>query len=231
MLLCASILVAGTRIVDLEYWKIALLSGLDLVQLCGFENDGDVLGESEKRRLGITSTSLARFRNRIKCLIFTWSSSFQIHLDNSNSCDIAHFVLSNPSTIPMWLLCPFSISMATNQTSTASKQPANGWTRRDRPCDSCRRRKSRCIIPQDSETCIMCQSRQEECTYVENPQRRKRRRADDGNSPVDGTKPRYFLIFRSQHSYTNEIQISWCWEKYEIISCIYRTRCLIVFRY
>src|ERR1700692_928787 len=70
------------------------------------------------------------------------------------------------------------------------KLPVNGWTRRDRPCDACRRRKSRCIIPQDAETCIMCQSRSEECTYIQNPQRRKRRRAEDENSP-DATRPRY----------------------------------------
>src|SRR5258707_12414485 len=70
------------------------------------------------------------------------------------------------------------------------KLPVNGWTRRDRPCDACRRRKSRCIIPQDAETCIMCQSRSEECTFVQNPQRRKRRRAEDENSP-DATKSRY----------------------------------------
>ncbi|KAH8749605.1 fungal-specific transcription factor domain-containing protein [Hyaloscypha finlandica] len=70
------------------------------------------------------------------------------------------------------------------------KLPVNGWTRRDRPCDACRRRKSRCIIPQDAETCIMCQSRSEECTFIQNPQRRKRKRAEDENSP-DATRPRY----------------------------------------
>jgi hypothetical protein len=61
--------------------------------------------------------------------------------------------------------------------------PANGWTRKDRPCDACRRRKGRCIIPQDTETCIMCQSRSEECTFVETPQRRKRRKLEDQGSP------------------------------------------------
>lgn len=66
----------------------------------------------------------------------------------------------------------------------------NGWTRRDRPCDACRRRKSRCIIPQDSETCIMCQSRLEQCTFVQKPQGRKRRKVE-GDSPGDGTKPGY----------------------------------------
>ncbi|KAK0102211.1 Fungal specific transcription factor [Cadophora gregata] len=83
--------------------------------------------------------------------------------------------------------------MATNQpaggNSNASNVPVNGWTRRDRPCDACRRRKSRCIIPQDTETCIMCQSRSEQCTFIQNPQRRKRRRAEDEGSP-DAPKAR-----------------------------------------
>ncbi|RDW87826.1 hypothetical protein BP5796_03520 [Coleophoma crateriformis] len=67
---------------------------------------------------------------------------------------------------------------------------SNGYARRDRPCDACRRRKSRCIMLQDATVCIMCQSRSEECTFVENPQRRKRRKLDtDGSSP-DVSKPR-----------------------------------------
>ncbi|KAH9208787.1 fungal-specific transcription factor domain-containing protein [Leptodontidium sp. 2 PMI_412] len=83
--------------------------------------------------------------------------------------------------------------MATNQPAggniNVSNLPVNGWTRRDRPCDACRRRKSRCIIPQDTETCIMCQSRSEQCTFIQNPQRRKRRRVEDESSP-DAAKPR-----------------------------------------
>lgn len=40
----------------------------------------------------------------------------------------------------------------------------------------------------------MCQSRQEECTFVQKPQGRKRRKVEGGEtagSPGDGTKPRY----------------------------------------
>ena len=38
----------------------------------------------------------------------------------------------------------------------------------------------------------MCQSRQEECTFVQKPQGRKRRKVEGGDagSPGDGTKPR-----------------------------------------
>ncbi|TVY29666.1 Transcriptional activator protein [Lachnellula hyalina] len=75
-----------------------------------------------------------------------------------------------------------------NQNASAPKIPANGWTRKDRPCDACRRRKSRCIMPQDSETCILCQSRAEQCTFVQSPQRRKRRKLDEDEKNADGMK-------------------------------------------
>jgi len=76
----------------------------------------------------------------------------------------------------------------------ATKHPVgpgsgNGWTRKDRPCDACRRRKSRCIIPENTENCIMCHSRGEECTFVQTPQPRKRRRIDGGSE--DGSKAKY----------------------------------------
>ena len=78
--------------------------------------------------------------------------------------------------------------------------PANGWTRKDRPCDACRRRKGRCIIPQDTETCIMCQSRSEECTFVETPQRRKRRKLEEQGSP-ESAKPHYVTLQNIDSSY------------------------------
>jgi hypothetical protein len=94
-----------------------------------------------------------------------------------------------------------SISMTTNSApggqhngSTAAKvlaAPANGWTRKDRPCDACRRRKSRCIIPDGTDTCMMCHSRSEECTFVENPQRRKRRKVETGENSPEANKPRF----------------------------------------
>jgi hypothetical protein len=45
-------------------------------------------------------------------------------------------------------------------------------------------------MPQDTETCIMCQSRSESCTFIQSPQRRKRRRVDnDEKGP--GSKAEY----------------------------------------
>ncbi|EXJ86614.1 hypothetical protein A1O3_03567 [Capronia epimyces CBS 606.96] len=47
--------------------------------------------------------------------------------------------------------------------------------RPDRPCDSCRRRKSRCVINSDAVACVMCQFHRQACTFVEEavPRRRK----------------------------------------------------------
>ncbi|KUJ17850.1 uncharacterized protein LY89DRAFT_732561 [Mollisia scopiformis] len=88
-----------------------------------------------------------------------------------------------------------NVSIAANKIST------NGWTRKERPCDSCRRRKSRCIIPQDAETCIMCQSRGEQCTFVQNPQRRKRRKVEeDSTGSPDTSKPRSPESERNVHA-------------------------------
>jgi hypothetical protein len=45
-----------------------------------------------------------------------------------------------------------------------------------RPCDSCRKRKSRCEI-QDGETaCVLCKFHHQICLFNENPQPRKRRK-------------------------------------------------------
>ncbi|KAJ5061979.1 nitrogen regulatory protein OTam [Bipolaris maydis] len=44
-----------------------------------------------------------------------------------------------------------------------------------RPCDPCRRRKSRCEKPDDHQPCLLCRFHHQECTFNENPPPRKRR--------------------------------------------------------
>ena len=51
-------------------------------------------------------------------------------------------------------------------------------SRRERPCDGCRRRKSKCVL-QESRRCVLCEFHKQECTFVENAQPRKRK-VDDG---------------------------------------------------
>jgi hypothetical protein len=104
-------------------------------------------------------------------------------------------------------------SMATNSgTGSHSNGSAplkiNGWTRKDRPCDACRRRKSRCIIPEGTEVCLMCQSRAEECTFVQSPQRRKRRKVETSENSPEANKPRYIssiIAGRKPRAFANQI--------------------------
>ncbi|KAK0712416.1 fungal-specific transcription factor domain-containing protein [Lasiosphaeria miniovina] len=61
-------------------------------------------------------------------------------------------------------------------------------TRTDRPCDVCRRRKSRCAKEPDQDRCVLCTFHDRECTYLDAPQPRKKRAefADDRAISVDG---------------------------------------------
>ena len=51
--------------------------------------------------------------------------------------------------------------------------------RRDRPCDACRRRKSRCVMHQGAELCVLCELHKQTCTFVEDPLPRKRKASGD----------------------------------------------------
>ncbi|CAK7211026.1 hypothetical protein SCUCBS95973_000990 [Sporothrix curviconia] len=58
--------------------------------------------------------------------------------------------------------------------------PTRRTTRTERSCDTCRRRKLKCVRETDQERCVLCIFHQRECTYLDEPrQRRKRRRKDD----------------------------------------------------
>lgn len=65
---------------------------------------------------------------------------------------------------------------------------------RGRPCDACRRRKSKCVTEQGKTICVLCHFHNQSCTYLERPQPRKRQ-ASSG-STVDGPsqvkRPRLF---------------------------------------
>ena len=52
-------------------------------------------------------------------------------------------------------------------------------SRRERPCDGCRRRKSKCVL-QESRRCVLCEFHKQDCTFVENAQPRKRK-VEDGS--------------------------------------------------
>ncbi|GME48792.1 Nitrogen regulatory protein [Neofusicoccum parvum] len=61
--------------------------------------------------------------------------------------------------------------------------------RRERPCDACRRRKSRCVIHEGALLCVLCEFHKQECTFVQSPLPRKRKINVDGQKE-DGAKKR-----------------------------------------
>jgi hypothetical protein len=50
-------------------------------------------------------------------------------------------------------------------------------SRSRRPCDSCRRRKSRCEMIDGATSCVLCRFHRQECTFLAHPQPRKRKAA------------------------------------------------------
>lgn len=68
-------------------------------------------------------------------------------------------------------------SAPSGQTNTggATGSSNNGRNRRDRPCDACRRRKSRCVMHEGALLCVLCEFHKQECTFLQSPQPRKRK--------------------------------------------------------
>lgn len=67
--------------------------------------------------------------------------------------------------------------------------------RKDRPCDACRRRKSKCVINDGETVCAACRMHNQQCTYVEDPRPRKRRVDGDGQGQ-ESAKKRCAYIYR-----------------------------------
>ncbi|RPA85500.1 hypothetical protein BJ508DRAFT_189361, partial [Ascobolus immersus RN42] len=64
---------------------------------------------------------------------------------------------------------------AATTTAISSGQPPTG-KKKDRPCDACRRRKSRCVMHEGEKSCVLCQFHSQDCTFVQSPQPRTKRR-------------------------------------------------------
>lgn len=62
--------------------------------------------------------------------------------------------------------------------------------RRERPCDACRKRKSKCVTHEgQNNVCAACSVHRQDCTYIEDPQPRKRR-LESGGKDADIPKRR-----------------------------------------
>ncbi|KAI5779873.1 fungal-specific transcription factor domain-containing protein [Peziza echinospora] len=100
---------------------------------------------------------------------------------------------SSSSTSPRNTTSTLDQSNASNNgTANSTKEPNNTTTtsdnnnppsitntrsRRDRPCDACRRRKSRCVLNEGTTVCVLCRFHNQDCTFLQSPQPRKRRLA------------------------------------------------------
>ncbi|KAI9812477.1 MAG: Fungal specific transcription factor [Pycnora praestabilis] len=113
---------------------------------------------------------------------------------------------SVPRSIPVPIAAakPRANSVLPGKTNLLCSKPmgstvesTGGRSRRDRPCDACRKRKSRCVIHESSKICVLCEFHKQDCTFVQSPQPRKRRLTSDGKeevnkrrSPENGSKSR-----------------------------------------
>lgn len=74
-----------------------------------------------------------------------------------------------------------NVSEASNYSSPEGNNNASVGRRpprADRPCDTCRKRKSRCVKEPSQDKCVLCTFHRRECTYLDEPQRRKKRKAE-----------------------------------------------------
>jgi hypothetical protein len=80
--------------------------------------------------------------------------------------------------------------VATPQSSTGSMTVnMSSRNRPRRPCDACRRRKSRCEVSEGETVCVLCKFHRQPCLFNENPQPRKKRKMSNGGSnDADGSR-------------------------------------------
>ena len=90
---------------------------------------------------------------------------------------------------------------ASMSSTTSAESGTNTRSRKDRPCDACRRRKSRCVINEGQTSCVLCQFHTQECTFVQSPQPRKRKLNIEGKEE-SVAKRRYAQIYIFSAAFT-----------------------------
>ncbi|KAJ7042475.1 hypothetical protein C8F04DRAFT_1076032 [Mycena alexandri] len=64
-------------------------------------------------------------------------------------------------------------------------------SRKNRPCDGCRRAKSRCAIPQSGPPCVECQQMNKQCTFDELPPERKKPKPSSPTTNIASTSSHF----------------------------------------
>ena len=94
--------------------------------------------------------------------------------------------------------------------SSASPQAISSTTvtipARRRPCDACRRRKSRCEFNEGQSSCVLCKFHRQPCLFNEDPQPRKKRKVDVDGGELEAEVRR--LNDGSQIPFPEDVSIS-----------------------
>ena len=91
---------------------------------------------------------------------------------------------------------PGKENLVTGKPTSNNGPISNVRSRRERPCDACRRRKSRCVIHEGAALCVLCDFHKQECTFVQSPLPRKRKVVDgDKKGSPNPTKKRCVYTF------------------------------------
>jgi hypothetical protein len=87
---------------------------------------------------------------------------------------------------------PGKENLVAGKPTSTNGSVSNIRSRRERPCDACRRRKSRCVINEGAALCVLCEFHKQECTFVQSPLPRKRKVVDgEKKDSPSTTKKRY----------------------------------------
>lgn len=99
-----------------------------------------------------------------------------------------------PAAIPT-MPAPAPSSQRSNDSRSTDSRPSPSAShkgskgRKERPCDACRRKKSRCVMSEAQPTsCVACSTHGHKCTFIEDPRPRKRRLDSDGKDPNLGKR-------------------------------------------
>lgn len=110
--------------------------------------------------------------------------------DNTSSPDLTSFGPAGPDPGAVPSRRSSIMDNASDASNYSSPENSSSVTqqrkppRADRPCDTCRRRKSRCVKEPDQDKCYLCTFHRRECTYLDEPQRRKKRKVEGPNGHV-----------------------------------------------
>ena len=69
----------------------------------------------------------------------------------------------------------YTLPSESNIQHVENTAPGSSNNAKSRPCDACRRRKSRCVLKDGAVKCVLCEFHDQACTYIQTPQARKRK--------------------------------------------------------